>query len=93
MAETAINILSAMEEELETIVASNATMLKDMKEGAKKKGTLEDKLEIAKNMKLKGIDILTIIENRQRCRFFFEVNKIAYLGVIIYFFKINTCNF
>jgi len=62
MAETAINILSASQEEVETMVASNATMLKDMKEEAKKKGKLEGKLEIAKNMKLKGIDTLTIVE-------------------------------
>ncbi|MEG2935806.1 MAG: Rpn family recombination-promoting nuclease/putative transposase [Clostridium sp.] len=45
VAVTAIDILSATQEEVEKMVASNATMLKDWKEEAKKQGLLEGKLE------------------------------------------------
>lgn len=58
LAETAIDILSATQEEVEKMVASNATMLKDALEDAKNKGNLEGKLEERYALATNLLDIL-----------------------------------
>lgn len=70
LAEEAIKILSSSKEEVEKMVASNAFILTEMEEKAKakgkeegvKEGEIKKASEVAKNLLLMGLDILTVIK-------------------------------